>query len=726
MSFVLSSDGTWVDGLLAAAAAGVLAWTWWTARGQPRPLFWLRSGAIILVGVCALGLTLQRLQTRSVKPRLAILLDTGLTMGASDGTGKTRLARAAEWLLKHREEISARAEPALYAGTDRARRIGWDDLKTLSPATAGFDFEGAARDVADDGAAGRLWLFSDGNAAGGGDAAAVWKAPIDALGIGPKRTAKAVYLTDLQTPDFVFLHARFSVAARFEASNLAGSAVAARLWKGATLVSENRVPIKGEYEVAMTTFAAFAQSLGQERYRIELVPESGGAVKASREFGVEVIRQKHRIMYLAGRPSFEYSHLRDLLKSNPNFELVSFVILRNPENVSPVPDNELSLIPFPAQEIFVQNLMHFDMFILENFAYWRFNLPVMYLEGLKRFVSNGGALLVIGGSNAFTQGGYRGTPLEEVLPVTLWNSADDYVPGLLKPKASNITNPLILQADTPEESAALWDGLPLLDGYNRFSSVKPGSTVLLAHPTEKLAGGQPSPLLTIREYGKGKVMVLGSDSTWRWKLGGGQNWRAVSFYARFWAKAVQYLSGTLDLKKVKFAPLPERMPSREPATLTLHLFDDSFKPLSGAEAELRVLWTPPDGKARSVTPHEKERGVFEIELTGLAEGVHTVRAVGRHRGLAWGEDQAKFRWDAKPPEEPLQREWLSRIATRASGRYSDLDRADAGSLIAALPPVRTQGEVMRRWHVWTWTGWLWVLLALFGAEWYLRRRWGYV
>src|SRR5205085_1148952 len=99
-----------------------------------------------------------------------------------------------------------------------------------------------------------------------------------------------------------------------------------------------------------------------------------GAASA-RELRVEVIRRKHRIMYLAGRPSFEYSHLREQLKSDPNSELVSFVILRNPDNPAPVPDSELSLIPFPAREIFVSSLSQFDIFILENFAYSRFLLP---------------------------------------------------------------------------------------------------------------------------------------------------------------------------------------------------------------------------------------------------------------------------------------------------------------------------------------------------------------
>ncbi|MCX5790100.1 MAG: glutamine amidotransferase, partial [Elusimicrobia bacterium] len=443
-------------------------------------------------------------------------------------------------------------------------------------------------------------------------------------------------------------------------------------------------------------------------------------------------RQKYRIMYLAGRPSFEYAHLREQLRSDPNHELVSFVILRNPENVLMVPDYELSLIPFPAQEIFVQNLMQFDLFILENFAYWRFNLPVQYLDGLKRFVAQGGGLLVVGGSNAFSRGGYQGTPLEEILPVTLWQDKDDYSPGLFSPRLAAPDNPLVQLADTPQAVASLWRSLPPLDGFNRFQSVRSGSAVLLAHPSEKLPSGQALPIVAVREYGKGKVMVVGTDSTWRWRLGAGSDWRLSAFYSRFWSRAVQYLSGSLELKKVRFAPLPDRMPPREPATLTVNLFDESFRPLSGSEADLRVLWTAPNGRTRPASPRELRPGVFEIELTGLGEGVHQLRAVARYRGQAWGEDTARFEWRPRPPESPLNRRRLQETAERSGGpgpgpggRYADLDRVPAREWLEALPPVRRESEVLRRYQPFDSQAWLWLIAAVLILEWLLRRRLGF-
>lgn len=734
MSYRLVSDAGPLE-WTAAIACGVAFLALWPAmRRLPTSVLVLRAAtALLLLGVFVKP-SLQRLEERYVKPRLAVVLDRGPSMRASDDRASPRLSRAVRWLQKNRRRLEERAEVLLFAGSGGARRLAWDELSGLESAAEAFEPASVFSDVAGAGTPfSRLWLLSDGafeHGEASGESLRRLRAPVDALGVGPKRVKRGVSVSGISSPDFVFLHTRFSVSVVLEANQLQGGSVRARIWRGGEAVGEKIFPVVLPYEVFTATFSAAARSLGSQSYRLEIegIPRERNAKRVSvrREFGVEVIRQKYRIMYLAGRPSFEYSHLREQLKSDPNHELVSFVILRNPENVSPVPDHELSLIPFPATEIFVKNLFQFDLFILENFAYWRFNLPIAYLQNLKRFVAQGGALLVIGGSNAFTKGGYQGTPLEEILPVTLWASADDFVPGLFTPEVTAPDNPLLQLGADARSTAELWRSLPPLDGFSRFASVQPGASVLLAHPTEKTAAGQPLPIVAVREFGRGKVMLIGTDSTWRWKLGGGRNWKIASFYGRFWSRAVQYLTGSLELKKVKFSPLPDRMPAREPAVVSLHVFDEHFRPIPGADLNLRLSWKAPGGARRTPAYFEREPGVFQLELTDLAEGRHTLRATARYRGQYWGEDSAVFQWERSKGESPLNRKRLKSVADRTGGRYFDLDRVDLEGLLAELPPVQRDRSVLSRSAVWSWPAWLWVSIALLLCEWFLRRRRGYI
>jgi uncharacterized membrane protein len=522
----------------------------------------------------------------------------------------------------------------------------------------------------------------------------------------------------LEAPDFTFLHGRFPVSASLEAFALEGRRLGVRLSKGGRVVAERSFGVSKPYEVFQASFSASADSLGRETYRIEAFLPKGPPL-AGRELSVEVIRQKYRIMYLAGRPSFEYSHLREHLRSDPNHELVSFVILRNPENVSPVPDRELSLIPFPADEIFVRNLFQFDLFILENFSYTRFQLPQAYLQNLRRFVAEGGALLVIGGSNAFTRGGYQGTALEETLPVALWPGPDDFRPGLFQADAGEATHPMLDLAGTPEASAELWRRLPPLDGWTLVSSVKPGAGVLLRHPSQKTASGEPLPIVALREFGRGKVLFVGTDSTWRWKLGAGRDWKLAGFYPRFWNRAVEYLTGSLDLKKVKFSPLPERMPPREPAVVGWRVFDEHFQPLASRELEMRVQWTPPGGPTSGAAYLDRGGGLYQVELSGLKEGTHKLRVFARRRGEPWGEDETRFRWERPKGEVPMDRRRLKAMAEGTGGRYADLDGMDPEAWLSDVRPARRERRVRGRRALWDCPHWLWGFFAVLMTQWLL-------
>jgi uncharacterized membrane protein len=723
--------GGW-EWAVAVAVAAACAWHFYRSTA-PRALNALRAAGAAALLLALLRPEVVRRVPLLVKPKLLIAVDASHSMGGKAGK-RTRLEAATRWLLEHRELIEKRADVVLFSVAGGSRRLSrWQELSAVTPGAAALNAGEALREAADDPAAAsaqRAWLLTDGNAEPSSDferAAEALKAPVDVLGVGPARRERGVSFVDLKTPDFAFLHGRFQVQAAVEASDLSGKPVAVRLLRerggaGAAsyaVIEEHTLIPGGDYESLTATFTATAERLGAERYRLE-ASAAGMAVRA-RDFRVEVIRQKYRIMYLSGRPSAEYAQLRELLKADPNHELVSFVILRNPENPSFVGDNELSLIPFPAEEIFVQNLSQFDLFILENFSYSRFRLPPSYLESLKAFVANGGGLLVIGGENAFVTGGYKSTAVEEMLPVTLTGATPDFTVGLFRAKPAARTHPLVQLYDTPEASQAAWDALPALDGFARFASVKPGATILAVHPQEKAGDGQPLPILAIREYGRGKVMLASSDSTWRWKLGAAADWRIGAFYARFWTRAVQYLTGSLDLSKVKFAPLPDRMPPREPAQFSLRVFDDSFRPAEKGAVDLALLWTKPDGKTREVIPQESAPGVYSIELTGLAPGPQALKAVAKYRGRPWGQDSVKFQWEAAAADAPMDRRWIKRAAEALGGSAAELVSTDAAALLSSLPPVREEAQISRRYHPAAAVPWLALAAGLLALEWALRR-----
>src|ERR1044071_7158393 len=119
---------------------------------------------------------------------------------------------------------------------------------------------------------------------------------------------------------------------------------------------------------------------------------------------------------LSGSPAWNYRFLRMALKQDPFIDLVSFVFLRTPTDVVDVPDNQLSLIPFPIDEIFLEEIKNFDVVFLDDFSY-RSYFNVMYLDRVRDFVRDGGGLAMLGGARSFDSGGYADSALRDVLPV---------------------------------------------------------------------------------------------------------------------------------------------------------------------------------------------------------------------------------------------------------------------------------------------------------------------
>ena len=99
-------------------------------------------------------------------------------------------------------------------------------------------------------------------------------------------------------------------------------------------------------------------------------------------------------MLISGEPNMGLRNLRNILNSDPNIELLHFTILRPPTKRDLTPVKELSLIPFPTQELFAADISKFDLIIFDQYGLQGI-LPNKYLDNISKFVLSGGALLDI-------------------------------------------------------------------------------------------------------------------------------------------------------------------------------------------------------------------------------------------------------------------------------------------------------------------------------------------
>src|SRR5581483_7580294 len=166
-----------------------------------------------------------------------------------------------------------------------------------------------------------------------------------------------------------------------------------------------------------------------------------------------------------------------------------------PTDLELVSSDELSLIPFPTEELFQEQLRSFDLVFLQNFNYGPYGIGA-YLAEIKKYVEEGGGLAMLGGDLSFSLGGYAHTPVADVLPVELGEQTSveqmvDLAPFKLTLTPEGRSHPVTALKLDLEQNDAVWRGLPELNGTNIVARARPGATVLATHPSRKGADGKP-------------------------------------------------------------------------------------------------------------------------------------------------------------------------------------------------------------------------------------------
>ncbi|HUB09636.1 MAG TPA: glutamine amidotransferase [Myxococcales bacterium] len=745
--------------LLAAAALSV----WLAARGLARERHRGRRAALLsLRAVSALALAalllepgIRLLQTMRVKSRLLVLLDSSRSMGfpAESPQGNdvppTRGQAAARWFADHRgdfRDLEGRFRVEYYTfGADTASA----DLQRLAtaatPTGARTDILGALQSAFEGSgaSAGRkvaaALVVSDGTdnvglAAGVGphEKAALERlgAPVSTVLVG-EGGLRDLSIAAVKVDDFAFVRNSVTAEVQVASQGFSGESVPVTLTREGRVVGTQQITLEAGRHRYPVTFKFVPDQTGRFVYTVSVPVQPGEAVADNnkRAFVLKVIRDRVRVLLVAGRPSWDVRFLRGLLHQDPNVDLVSFFILRDATDETQASTSELSLIPFPTEEIFRQQIDTFDLVILQNFAwrpYFRQGPDVSpYFPDIRRYVLGGGALLMIGGDNSFGEGHYDETELGDVLPVTSVGLPPPLDPFTVRLTEEGKRHPVMSLVEGGEANARLWASLPALPGLNLVRA-KPGARVLLEHPLLS-AGGQNAPVLVVADEGRGRSMALTTDSSWYWSLPAEGRGLSNRSYERFWNNAIRWLVRDPDLTQISVEAERHTVEPGQPAAFVVKARQADYGPAAGAEVSLKLLDSETGKQVAQARGVAGTDGSARLELANLPPGAYRAVAGATLGGsdLGSGEDVVAVRQSGIETDDPLPRpELLQQIAKITGGSYAELPRS-LPSLHALDPEVV---EVGRRKDRPIWDN-LWPLLALcltMGSEWWLRRRWGHL
>ncbi len=744
----------WLRILVVILALVLLSFSWSnlkelsSVRRRLQILF-LRLLATVALILMILEPQLEFHEMMRIRNAVAILLDTSRSMSLQD-KGEPRLEAIRKYLKSNENFLRSLEEDfevSFYAFSDKIEEAGRGILeRAITPEGTTTDFGTVLRELAkryENKPTSGFLLFSD-----GADTSHLPRlerlkeleltaknlpAPIYTFSPSPE-PYRDIAITGITYDNFAFIRNPLNLELKVKVKGYEEMTLPVLLKEGENILVSKALRIqKGveEYTVPMETTP---HAVGDYLFTITIPPLSDELIRENNtvKLMLQVIRDKIRVLHLCGRPSWDEIFLRRVLKRDPSVDLVSFFILRTPGDLVEATGRELSLIPFPAEELFTRALESFDLVIFQNFDYRPYDAALFrfghYLANVERYVMDyGGGFLMVGGDLSFAHGGYDGTAVEEILPVELNEGLDAVDTRDFKPQLTpqGLTHPITSLDYDPERNRKLWEGLPGLKGYNKVRTLKKDAIALSIHPEAS------APLLAVTEMGKGRVMAFLTDDSWRWNFlsigHGGSNRN----YIKFWRNSVRWLIKDPELNLVRVATEKKEYMPEEMVHIKTEVLGKDYKPLPGARVNLTIISAETGDKVLEELLESNNEGHAYLSFKPK-EGYYYVKAKALHNDEksstnALGEAVTIF--GVKPPLEEFREPWveesfLERIAMASGGKHFSLPVKDIEKNITLKNPIIQ--KPMGKKTTPLWDNWLFfsIILISLSTEWWLRKKAG--
>ena len=306
------------------------------------------------------------------------------------------------------------------------------------------------------------------------------------------------------------------------------------------------------------------------------------------------VRDRLRVLLITGKPNAAGRTWRDLLKSDPQVDLVHFTILRPPHKLDVTPIDELALIQFPTRELFEDKLTEFDLVIFDQYER-RGVVTQSYLANMARYVDQGGALVIVAGEAFAGPGSLARTPLASVLPAAPTGEVD------IRPFRPALSDAGERHTVTAPLSGRSWGGW-----LRHVGAEASAGDVLMETP-------EGAPLLVLDRVGEGRVGLMLSDQIWLWARG----YEGGGPFSELIRRMVHWMMKEPELEERQLSMTAADGTAR----ITLRTLADEAPPLTLETPEGRRAspdWSA-DGPGRfTATAPLEALGLYRAEAGGLS------------------------------------------------------------------------------------------------------------
>ncbi len=598
-------------------------------------------------------------------------------------------------------------------------------------------------------------LMTDGNHNGPGDPVKTAKdvrVPLYTIGVGTEemRSDKLqdISIATVEAPEETVANNVCKITAHIASEGLANRTVEILLKDGPQRLDRQTLVLSNQQKIQRVELSYTPTTTGRKRLTIAVPVDPAELISENNAHDVHLLvtDPQIKVLYIEGTVRPEFKFLRRFLGTDPNLELATLILVRPPMFTAGGTIGGKPLAGFPKT---AEAFKAFDVFIIGDLD--RSYLSKQQMDLLADAVRGGKGLLMIGGTATLGPGGYGGTTLEEILPVTVGPRAKDrqettpFVPrltpeGQAHPAFAGLSEFFTGGATTAPTSAASGT-LPALQGCVIVDAAKPGAAVLAEHPTRQRAG-KPLIVLAVQSFGSGRTGVFTADTTWRWYMFR----RALGMqspYHRFWGQLIRWLANS-ELKErsdeagVQLQVTKSFYHPGEQVEIVAKVRDEEGQAYDFANVVATI--TTPDGGAKELALARREDrvGAYQVTFAPELPGKHRIEVTARKQETILGKDTIDFtlgRPSAEFEKLSLDSERLDKMATAANGEYHKLPGlSDLMARLIRRYETRGQGpQQPTEYAIFTSATSFWrhmkmiiafgLFVLLVTGEWLLRRHW---
>ncbi|MDP6581551.1 MAG: glutamine amidotransferase [Vicinamibacterales bacterium] len=719
---------------VAVLAVGVVSFrTYLQVRANSRPvdravLIGIRLTILALLLLCLFRPVLVLSQVVAQQNFLGVLIDDSRSMQIADRDGETR----ADFVT---QQFNAAEGPLLAALADRfaLRLFSFSSSTDRIEAVADVTYDGTQTHLgqaltrAHEELAGvplsGLVVVSDG-ADNADDPLADALLPLQAagvpvftVGLGREEYSRDIQLSRVDTPRSVLKGASLVVDVVVAQTGYRGENVTLQVEDEGRIVADEDVTLPADGEPTTVRVRFTAADAGPRLFSFRIAPRPDEMVTQNnvRNALIVVEDKREKILYFEGEPRWEVKFLRRAVADDENLQLA--VLQRTAENKymrMGVEDAE-DLLEFPRTR---EELFSYRALILGGIEANHFTPD--QLRMIADFVSErGGGLLMLGSQRSYAEGGYSGTPVADVLPVVLDESAVDgessfFVETEVKPTRAGATHPATQIADTEEASGARWLELPPITLVNAIGEVKPGATELLTSADESLV------VLAFQRYGAGKALAFPVQDSWMWQMHADIPVDDQT-HEILWRRLLRWMVDGVPDQVVAEVP-KDRVELDETVSLDAEVDDANYEEINTSQVSAWI--TDPDEELIEVPMDwtADRDGEYSSNFTPSKEGLYEVRVEATSDDDLLGSDTAFFRVapsDSEYYDSTMRAPLLERVADETGGRFYTSDTVD--SLVDDIQTVGGGVTVVEERDLWDMPALLLLFFILVLGEWGYRR-----